>query len=91
MADLRSNSVDYKRDSESKAKWARGEAWGPGRAKEAHGAPSRVKPRYVIAIIAIETTELIRLQISTYQPRTWSQEREDGSTTRHHRYPSRSQ
>lgn len=59
MADLRSNSVDYKRDSESKAKWARGEAWGPGRAKEAHGAPSRVKPRYVIAVIAIETTELI--------------------------------
>jgi len=46
MADLRSNSVDYKRESESKAKWARGEAWGPGRAKEAHGAPSRVKPRF---------------------------------------------
>jgi len=46
MADLRSNSVDYKRESESKAKWARGEAWGPGRAKEAHGAPNRVKPRF---------------------------------------------
>jgi hypothetical protein len=50
MADLRSNSVDYKRESESKAKWARGEAWGPGRAKEAHGAPSRAKPRYVNVI-----------------------------------------
>jgi hypothetical protein len=49
MADLRSNSVDYKRESESKAKWARGEAWGPGRSKDAHGAPTRVKPRYVAA------------------------------------------
>jgi len=46
MADLRSNSVDYKRESESKAKWARGEAWGPGRSKDAHGAPTRVKPRF---------------------------------------------
>ncbi|KAE9979194.1 hypothetical protein BLS_009041 [Venturia inaequalis] len=46
MADLRSNSVDYRRESESKAKWARGEAWGPGRTKEAHGAPTRMKPKF---------------------------------------------
>jgi hypothetical protein len=46
MADLRSNSVDYKRESESKAKWARGEAWGPGRSKTGHGAPTRAKPRF---------------------------------------------
>lgn len=46
MSDLRSQSVDYKRESESKAKWARGEAWGPGRQPEAHSAPVRVKPRF---------------------------------------------
>lgn len=46
MADIRSNSVDYKRESENKAKWARGEAWGPGRSKDAHGAPVRIKPRF---------------------------------------------
>jgi hypothetical protein len=57
MADLRSNSVDYKRESESKAKWARGEAWGPGRSKEAHGTPTRVKPRYAIAIASVETSK----------------------------------
>jgi len=46
MADIRSTSVDYKRDSENKAKWARGEAWGPGRSKDAHGAPMRIRPKF---------------------------------------------
>jgi len=46
MADIRSTAVDYKRDSENKAKWAHGAQWGPGRAKEAHGAPLRAKPRF---------------------------------------------
>ncbi|KAF2432852.1 hypothetical protein EJ08DRAFT_695253 [Tothia fuscella] len=46
MADIRSTSVDYKRESENKAKWARGEAWGPGRSKDAHGAPVRIKPKF---------------------------------------------
>jgi len=44
MADLRSNSVDFKRDNSSKAKWARGEAFGPGR--EGHAAPAKVKARF---------------------------------------------
>jgi len=46
MADLRSHSVDFKRDTSSKAKWARGEAFGPGRSKEGHAAPARVKPKF---------------------------------------------
>jgi len=45
MADIRSPAVDYKRDSENKAKWAHGAQWGPGRAKEGHGAPVRAKPK----------------------------------------------
>jgi hypothetical protein len=45
MADLRSAAVDFKRDNTSKAKWARGEAYGPGRAKEGHAAPARAKPK----------------------------------------------
>jgi len=46
MADLRSAAVDFKRDNSSKAKWARGEVYGPGRSKDGHAAPARVKPRY---------------------------------------------
>ena len=46
MADLRSAAVDFKRDNTSKAKWAHGESYGPGRAKDGHAAPARQKPRY---------------------------------------------
>jgi len=46
--DLRSASVDYKRDSENKHKWAQGEAWGPGRPTNAHSRPARMVPKYVI-------------------------------------------
>jgi len=46
MSDIRSTSIEHNRESERKAKWARGEAWGPGRSKDAHGAPVRVKPRF---------------------------------------------
>jgi len=46
MADLRSNSVDSNRVITSKAKWARGEAYGAGRAKDGHAAPAKVKPKF---------------------------------------------
>jgi len=46
MADLRSNSVDFKRDNSSKAKWARGEAYGAGRSTEGHAAPAKIKPKF---------------------------------------------
>jgi len=48
--DLRSASVDYKRDSENKHKWAQGEAWGPGRPTNAHSRPARMVPKYVTPV-----------------------------------------
>jgi len=43
--DLRSQSQDYKRDSESKHKWEHGQAWGSGRQLTAHCRPARTVPK----------------------------------------------
>jgi hypothetical protein len=45
--DLRAQSQDYKRDSESKHKWEHGQAWGSGRQLTAHSRPARTVPKYV--------------------------------------------
>ncbi|MBE7179973.1 MAG: hypothetical protein INR71_02000 [Terriglobus roseus] len=44
--DLRSASIDYKRDHEQK-KWAHGVAWGPGMGPDHHGRPVKPVSRYV--------------------------------------------
>lgn len=43
-SDLRSRSIDYKRDNTSKAKWAHGGVWNAGR--EGHPAPLKAPTRY---------------------------------------------
>jgi hypothetical protein len=62
--DLRSASVDYKRDSENKHKWAQGEAWGPGRPTNAHSRPARMVPKYVIPREGVRQRVLPALSIS---------------------------
>jgi hypothetical protein len=46
-SDLRSDAQDFKRDKNSRAKWAHGQSFGPGRREEdGKPRPARLYPHY---------------------------------------------